>query len=154
MKISVTTPKPQNKKIHALSTLTFLSMLQYSHSYEFLFTFFVSDKIGSKVLSGTFFRIGLSFLEAEIWRFLWWHLVGYSLYITLKFAPVLKLLSPGLYKGPNLPEIGGQIESNIYYIFKNLVFGTLSISRCWFDLNGALTWLSKSNVAQTWSNQN
>ena len=66
MKISVTTPKPQNKKIHASSTLTFLSMLQYSHSYEFLFTFFVSDKIGSKVLSGTFFRIGLSFLEAEI----------------------------------------------------------------------------------------
>ena len=42
---------------------------------------FKTNKIGLKCLPGTFFRIGLSFLEAEIWRFLWCHFVGYSLYL-------------------------------------------------------------------------
>ena len=83
IKISVTTPKPPNKKMHASPTFKFLSMLQYSYSFKFVLTYFVSYKIGLKVLSGTFFRIGLSFLEAEIWRFLWWRFVGYSLYSTL-----------------------------------------------------------------------
>ena len=83
IKISVTTPKPQNQKMNALSTLKFISMLQYSHSFEFLFIYFVPYKIGLKMLSGTFFRIGLSLLEAGIWRFLWCHLVGYSLYVSV-----------------------------------------------------------------------
>ena len=79
--ISITTPKPQNQKMHASPTLKFLSMLQYSQSFEYMLISFVSHKISLKVLSGTFFRIGLSFLEAEIWRFLWCHFAGYSLYI-------------------------------------------------------------------------
>ena len=66
IKISVTTPKPQNLKIHASPISTILSMIQYSHSFELVFIFFVPHKIGLKVLSGTFFRIGLSLLEAKI----------------------------------------------------------------------------------------
>ena len=75
MKICVTTPKPQNKKIHASSTLLFLSMLQYSHSYEFLFTFFVSDKIGSKVLLGPFSELDYHFQNLRYDVFfggIWW----------------------------------------------------------------------------------
>ena len=83
IKIIVTTPKPPNKTTHTSPTLKFLSLLQNSHSFEFVFIHFVSHKIGLKMLSGTFFRIGLSLLEAEIWRFLWWHFVGYSLYVLL-----------------------------------------------------------------------
>ena len=66
IKISVTTPKPQNLKMHASPISKFLSMIQYSYSFKFVFIFFVPHKIGLKVLSGTFFRIGLSLLEAEI----------------------------------------------------------------------------------------
>ena len=66
IKISITTPKPQNQKMHASPFLKFLSMLQYSQSFEYVLIYFVSHKIGLKVLSGTFFRIGLSLLEAEI----------------------------------------------------------------------------------------
>ena len=40
---------------------------------------FKTNKIGLKVFPGTFFRIGLSSLEAEICRFLWSLFAGYSL---------------------------------------------------------------------------
>ena len=66
IKISITTPKPQNQKMHASPTLKFLSMLQYSQSFEYVLIYFVSHKIGLKVHSGTFFRTRLSFPEAEI----------------------------------------------------------------------------------------
>ena len=66
IKISITTPKPQNQKMHASPTLKFLSMLRYSQRFEYVLIYFVSHKIGLKVLSGPFFRIGLSFLEAEM----------------------------------------------------------------------------------------
>ena len=68
IKISVTTSKPANKKMHVSPTFKFLSMpmVHYSCSFEFVLTYFVSYKIGSKILFGTFFRIALSFLEVEI----------------------------------------------------------------------------------------
>ena len=66
--------------MHASPISKFFSMIQYSYSFKFVFIFFVPHKIGLKVLSGTFFRIWFSLLEAEIWRFLWCHLVGCSLY--------------------------------------------------------------------------
>ena len=65
-KISIANSKPQNQEMHTLPTLRFLSMLQYSQSFEYVLIYFVSYKIGLKVLSGTFFKIGLSFLEAGI----------------------------------------------------------------------------------------
>ena len=64
IKISINTPKTQNQKMHASPTLKFLSMLQYSQSFEYVLIYFVSHKIGLKVLFETFFRIGLSPLEA------------------------------------------------------------------------------------------
>ena len=79
IKISITTPKPQNQKMHASLTFKFLSMLQYRQSFEYVLIYFASKKVGLKVLSGTFFRIWLSFLKAKIWRFLWCHFAGYSL---------------------------------------------------------------------------
>ena len=56
IKISINTPKPQNQKMHASPTLKFLSMLQYSQSSEYVLIYFVSHKVGIKVLSRTFFQ--------------------------------------------------------------------------------------------------
>ena len=38
--------------MHASPTFKFLLMLQYSHSFEYVLIYFVSHKIGLKVLSG------------------------------------------------------------------------------------------------------
>ena len=112
IKISITTTKPQNQKMHASPTLKSLSMLQYSQSFECVLIYFVSHKIVLKKLSGTFFRIRLSLLEAEI-CFLWCHFAGYSLYIYIYYIiGRFHLLLDTLLQGVTVKRIGSLVLSS------------------------------------------